>query len=185
MITNSNFLYFFQIIDEEDRDKEDVKSIEANRSGSEELPCKRNGQRFIKLNCPHCVHRSVTFKEYSLHLYSGRHNAAMRRVAARRKAELARMRVVQRQEQKRIEAKDESRGTLPSRTLFCPVCKLNYRSLKAMHQLSESHRQIKRFLAPFCRICRIPFRSPMLYETHICSLDHIKVNKIDEKKKKK
>lgn len=99
----------------------------------------------------------------------------MRRIASRHKATLTRMRVLQRQEQRRVEARDALRGTLPSRTMFCPICKLNYRSLKAIHQLSESHRQMKRFLTPFCRVCRIQFRSPMLFETHMCSLDHIKV----------
>ncbi|XP_043278712.1 DBIRD complex subunit ZNF326-like isoform X2 [Venturia canescens] len=161
--------------EEDDDEAEDGENSKGERAaGSGELPSRRDGKRFIKLNCPHCSHRSVTFKEYSLHLYSGRHNSAMRRIAARHKATLARMRVVQRQEQRRVEVRDASRGTLPSITMFCPICKLNYRSLKAMHHLSESHRQMKRFLTPFCRVCRIQFRSPMLFESHVCSLDHIK-----------
>ncbi|XP_017893046.1 uncharacterized protein LOC108632776 isoform X3 [Ceratina calcarata] len=159
--------------DDEDRDEND-KTDHGRTTGSEELPSRRDGRKFIKLTCPHCAHRSVTFKEYSLHLYSGRHSAAMRRIASRHKATLTRMRVLQRQEQRRVEARDAARGTLPSRTMFCPICKLNYRSLKAVHQLSDSHRQMKRFLTPFCRTCRIQFRSPMLFETHMCSLDHIK-----------
>ncbi|CAK9810133.1 hypothetical protein ANTQUA_LOCUS6313 [Anthophora quadrimaculata] len=159
--------------DDEERDEND-KTDHGRTTGSEELPSRRDGRKFIKLTCPHCAHRSVTFKEYSLHLYSGHHSAAMRRIASRHKATLTRMRVLQRQEQRRVEARDAARGTLPSRTMFCPICKLNYRSLKAVHQLSDSHRQMKRFLAPFCRTCRIPFRSPMLFETHMCSLDHIK-----------
>ncbi|XP_053995359.1 G patch domain-containing protein 8-like isoform X2 [Hylaeus anthracinus] len=159
--------------DDEERDDND-KTDHGRATGSEELPSRRDGRKFIKLTCPHCAHRSVTFKEYSLHLYSGRHSAAMRRIALRHKATLTRMRVLQRQEQRRVEARDAARGTLPSRTMFCPICKLNYRSLKAVHQLSDSHRQMKRFLTPFCRVCRIQFRSPMLFETHMCSLDHIK-----------
>ncbi|XP_076179321.1 uncharacterized protein LOC143152748 isoform X4 [Ptiloglossa arizonensis] len=159
--------------DDEERDDND-KTDHGRTTGSEELPSRRDGRKFIKLTCPHCAHRSVTFKEYSLHLYSGRHSAAMRRIASRHKATLTRMRVLQRQEQRRVEARDAARGTLPSRTMFCPICKLNYRSLKAVHQLSDSHRQMKRFLTPFCRVCRIQFRSPMLFETHMCSLDHIK-----------
>lgn len=160
--------------DDEERDEND-KTERDRAMGSEELPSRRDGRKFIKLKCPHCAHHSVTFKEYSLHLFSGRHSAAMRRIASRHKATLTRMRVLQRQEQRRVEARDAARGTLPSRTMFCAICKLNYRSLKAAHQLSESHRQMKRFLTPFCRVCRIQFRSPMLFETHMCSLDHIKV----------
>ncbi|XP_043471180.1 DBIRD complex subunit ZNF326 isoform X3 [Leptopilina heterotoma] len=168
--------------EEEVEGKEEDAKEENARSGSDELPSRRDGRRFIKLNCAHCQHRSVTFKEYTLHLYSGKHNSAMRRVAAKHKAMLARMRIIQRQDQRRLEARDEARGTLPSRTIFCPVCKLNYRSLKAVHNLSDSHRQIKRFLTPFCRVCRIQFKSPMTYETHVCSLDHIRKNLQDEKK---
>lgn len=171
--------------EEEVEGKEGDEKGENTRSGSDELPSRRDGRRFIKLSCSHCLHRSVTFKEYSLHLYSGKHNSAMRRVAAKHKAMLARMRVVQRQEQRRVEARDAARGSLPTRTIFCPVCKLNYRSLKAVHNLSDSHRQIKRFLTPFCRVCRIQFRSPMLYETHICSLDHIKKKSLQDEKKGK
>ncbi|XP_012224116.1 DNA ligase 1 isoform X2 [Linepithema humile] len=159
--------------DDEERD-ENEKAERERTAGSEELPSRRDGRKFIKLKCPHCAHHSVTFKEYSLHLFSGRHSAAMKRIAARHKATLTRMRVVQRQEQRRIEARDAARGTLPSRTMFCAICKLNYRSLKSAHQLSESHRQMKRFLTPFCRVCRIQFRSPMFFETHMCSLEHIK-----------
>lgn len=160
--------------DDEERDDENDKTDHGRTTGSEELPSRRDGRKFIKLTCPHCAHRSVTFKEYSLHLYSGRHSAAMRRIASRHKATLTRMRVLQRQEQRRVEARDAARGTLPSRTMFCPICKLNYRSLKAVHQLSDYHRQMKRFLTPFCRTCRMQFRSPMLFETHMCSLEHIK-----------
>lgn len=161
--------------DDGDEEQDENEKTERDRTGSEELPSRRDGKKYIKLKCPHCAHHSVTFKEYSLHLYSGRHSAAMKRIAARHKATLTRMRVVQRQEQRRIEARDAARGTLPSRTMFCAICKLNYRSLKANHQLSESHRQMKRFLTPFCRVCRIQFRSPMFFETHMCSLEHIKV----------
>lgn len=160
---------------DDDERGEDEKAERDRNADSEELPSRRDGRKFIKLRCPHCAHHSVTFKEYSLHLFSGRHSAAMKRIASRHKATITRMRVVQRQEQRRIEARDAARGTLPSRTMFCAICKLNYRSLKAAHQLSESHRQMKRFLTPFCRVCRIQFRSPMFFETHMCSLEHIKV----------
>ncbi|XP_011645932.1 uncharacterized protein LOC105432700 isoform X2 [Pogonomyrmex barbatus] len=159
--------------DDEERG-EDEKAERDRTANSEDLPSRRDGRKFIKLKCPHCAHHSVTFKEYSLHLFTGRHSAAMKRIAARHKVTLTRMRVVQRQEQRRIEARDAARGTLPSRTMFCAICKLNYRSLKAAHQLSESHRQMKRFLTPFCRVCRVQFRSPMFFETHMCSLEHIK-----------
>ncbi|XP_063982547.1 eukaryotic translation initiation factor 5B-like isoform X2 [Diachasmimorpha longicaudata] len=177
-----------QEVDENDDEKEDEVEIKEENPEDEVLDENRQekgeevesavlrtrGKRFAKLQCPHCSIRCATFKEYSLHLHSERHNIAMRRIAARHKANIARMRVVQRQEQRRVEEKDEERGTLPSRTMFCQICKLNYRSLKAVHHLSESHRQMKKFLIPFCRMCRIQFRSPMLYETHVASLDHIK-----------
>ncbi|XP_057339136.1 uncharacterized protein LOC130676698 isoform X3 [Microplitis mediator] len=170
-------------VNEVDEEKEVKIKEEAGDPDDTPNSRREGGRRFIKLTCPHCSHRSVTFKDYSLHLYSGRHNTAMRRIAARHKASLARMRVLQRQEQRRHEAREAARGTLPSRTMFCQICKLNYRSLKAVHHSSDSHRQIKRFLTPFCRVCRMQFRSPMLFETHACSLDHIKRKSlVDEKK---
>lgn len=112
--------------DGDDEEREENEKAERNRTAdSEELPSRRDGRKFIKLKCPHCAHQSVTFKEYSLHLFSGRHSAAMKRIAARHKVTLTRMRVIQRQEQRRIEARDAARGTLPSRTMFCSICKLN------------------------------------------------------------
>jgi hypothetical protein len=35
--------------------------------------------------------------------------------------------------------------------------------------------KMKEFLLPFCKICRTSFKSPMLYEAHICDLNHIRV----------
>lgn len=160
---------------EEEREGETNDVEKDERKEPDEISSgRRDNKRFIKLQCPHCSHRSSRFKEYSLHLFSGRHKTAMKRVAARYKSTLARMRVLQRQEQGKLEAREASHGNLPSRTMFCQICKLNYRSLKAQHHRSDAHRRMKRLLAPFCRTCRIQFRSYMPYETHITSLDHIK-----------
>lgn len=105
-------------------------------------------------------------------MYNRNHKSSLRRVALRQKAQLARMRLAQRNAQREIEetAKDSD---LDSQ--FCLLCRLNYRSEKAEHQASEAHRSMKKFLMPYCSVCRIAFKSPMEYETHRCSLDHIKV----------
>lgn len=130
---------------------------------------------FIKLTCTHCHKKCVTFNEYSMHLSSNQHVSAMRRIAIKQKAQLARMRLNQRNAQRDIEKSDEN---LAPRTNFCPLCKLNYRQLRSKHRMSDAHRNMKKFLMPYCRICRLTFKSPMLYENHMCSLSHIKVKYI-------
>lgn len=97
---------------------------------------------------------------------------ALRRLAVRQKAQLAHMRLAQRNTQREIE--EQSKDDEMSH--FCLLCHLNYRSSKVDHQLSEAHRNMKKFLMPYCSICRIAFKSPMAYETHRSSLDHIKVS---------
>lgn len=94
-------------------------------------------------------------------------------VARRHKAQLLRMRLAQRGAQRELEAAHGAE--LTARTTFCPVCRLNHRTTRHAHNLTDTHRTMKRFLMPYCRICRLSFRSPMIYEHHICSLDHIKV----------
>lgn len=156
----------------DDSDKEEKKSA----SDEEDRPRSRfTGRPFIRLTCTHCGMKCVTFKEYSTHLFNNRHIQAMRKIAIKQKSALARMRLAQRNAQRELEKNDDS---LASRTNFCPLCKLNYRQLKSKHQLSEAHRNMKKFLMPYCRICHITFKSPMLYENHMCSLEHIKVEYI-------
>lgn len=101
------------------------------------------------------------------------HKAEIRRVGLRQKAQLARMRLAQRNAQREIEESSKDTNNLDS--LFCYICRLNYRSPKAEHQASEAHKNMKQFLMPYCKICRISFKSALLYENHRCSLEHIKV----------
>lgn len=146
-------------------EKEDKKSD----SGSDEKSRKRP---YIKLICPHCLTKSPTFARYSMHLQSGKHMAAMRRIAIKQKAILSRMRVIQRNAQRELEKTTED---LAPRTNFCPLCKLNYKQPKATHQASDAHKNMKKFLMPYCKVCKITFKSPMLYESHCCLIDHLKV----------
>ncbi|KAF5303342.1 hypothetical protein FQR65_LT08255 [Abscondita terminalis] len=143
------------------------KEIEKEDSDTE----KPHRKEFIKLVCPHCNVKCLTFSKYSVHLHNNRHVTAMRHVAMKQKSVLARMRLSQRNAQRELE---KSTDDLAPRTNFCPLCKLNYKQPKATHQASDSHKNMKKFLMPYCRVCRITFKSPMLYETHICSIEHIK-----------
>ncbi|KAM3967786.1 uncharacterized protein ACR2FA_011323 [Aphomia sociella] len=127
---------------------------------------------YVHLACVHCKEKCATFAGYAKHLLSSRHRAAMSGVARRHKAQLLRMRVAQRGAQRELEATADAE--LATRTTFCLVCRLNHRTTRQAHNLTDTHRAMKRFLMPFCRICRITFRSPMIYEHHICSLDHLK-----------
>ncbi|KAI4471269.1 zinc-finger of c2h2 type [Holotrichia oblita] len=156
-------------------EREDKKS----ESGSDEKSRKRP---FIKLMCPHCLTKCPTFARYSMHLQSGKHMAAMRRIAIKQKAILSRMRVIQRNAQRELEKTTED---LAPRTNFCPLCKLNYKQPKATHQASEAHKNMKKFLMPYCKVCKITFKSPMLYESHCCMIDHLKRKAIVDDKSDK
>lgn len=152
--------------------KEVVTSDKEDKGNESDRDDKSRRKEFIKLVCPHCNTKCVTFSKYSLHLHSSRHMTAMRHVAMKQKSVLARMRLSQRNAQRELE---KTTDDLAPRTNFCPLCKLNYKQPKATHQASDSHKSMKKFLMPYCRVCRITFKSPMLYETHICSIEHIKV----------
>ncbi|KPI94841.1 hypothetical protein RR46_11845 [Papilio xuthus] len=127
---------------------------------------------YVLLSCVHCKEKCATFVGYTRHLLSNKHRAAMSAVARRHKAQLLRMRVAQRGAQRELEA--SAGAELAARTTFCMVCRLNHRTTSHAHSLTDTHRAMRRFLMPFCRICRIKFRSPMIYEHHICSLEHLK-----------
>ncbi|XP_067008566.2 zinc finger protein on ecdysone puffs isoform X2 [Anabrus simplex] len=154
-----------------------IKQDSDARAVSEEgRPVRRTftGKPFIKLSCPHCLKQCVTFQEYTMHLFTSRHIGAMRKQSLKHKQTLASMRLTQRQKQRVVEESEEARGTLSARTKFCHICKLNYRQLKSKHVASEYHREMMKFLMPICYVCELEFKSPMLYENHLCSLDHIK-----------
>lgn len=158
--------------EEEDEDTKD-KDDKDDDSKTKSPKARKIKSNFIKLTCVHCRAKCLTFKEYSNHLYSRSHRVAMRRLSLRQKAQLAQMRMKQRNAQRDIEesSKDELEDCKPQ---FCLLCRLNYRQPKAKHQLSEAHRNMKKFLMPYCSTCHIAFKSPMMYEAHRCSLDHIK-----------
>ncbi|CAG9117680.1 hypothetical protein JYU34_003510 [Plutella xylostella] len=149
----------------EDTDKEGADAA------SDEPPAPRR-RPYVHLVCCHCKDKYATFANYMKHLVSAKHRAAMSGVARRHKAQLLRMRVAQRAAQRDLEA--STSAELAPRTTFCLVCRLNHRTTRHAHTLTDTHRAMKRFLMPFCRVCRLTFRSPMIYEHHICSLEHLK-----------
>ncbi|CAH1171279.1 unnamed protein product [Phaedon cochleariae] len=166
---------------EEDKNEEEKgegdsssKKAEADKAESveEEEERRRRKRTFIKLVCPHCSVKVITFRKYEMHLMSRNHVIAMRKVAIKQKGILAQMRQAQRNAQNEMEKNGDS--LITKMTNFCPLCKLNYKTKKAVHQLSESHKNMKKFLMPFCKVCNITFKSPMIYENHCCSIDHIK-----------
>uniref|UniRef100_A0A069DXG9 Putative apoptosis antagonizing transcription factor/protein transport protein n=1 Tax=Panstrongylus megistus TaxID=65343 RepID=A0A069DXG9_9HEMI len=145
------------------------------KEGSEKKPTLTNflGQPYIKLKCPHCHFACVTFKEYSRHLGSTKHLAAMSTLSAKLRKTFATMRLEQRKMQKVLDEEAKSLN-MRLRTVFCNVCKLNYRTLKSQHQNSASHKKMREFQAPYCRVCRVGYKSSWAYEVHLCELQHIK-----------
>ncbi|KAG5886247.1 hypothetical protein JTB14_008914 [Gonioctena quinquepunctata] len=149
------------------KEKDAVDKDAKSESGDEKMP----KRLFIKLVCPQCNVKAITFRKYEIHLMSKTHLFAMRKVALKQKAILSQMRQAQRNTQNELEKSSEE---LTTKTQFCPLCKLNYKQKKAVHQLSEAHKNMKKFLMPFCKACNITFKSPMIYENHLCSIDHMK-----------
>ncbi|XP_073976126.1 uncharacterized protein isoform X2 [Rhodnius prolixus] len=131
------------------------------------------GQPYIKLKCPHCHFACVTFKEYSRHLGSTKHLTAMSTLSIKLRKTFATMRLEQRKMQKVLDEEAKSLN-MRLRTVFCNVCKLNYRTLKSQHQNSASHKKMREFQAPYCRVCRVGYKSSWAYEVHLCELQHIK-----------
>uniref|UniRef100_A0A182NIG9 U1-type domain-containing protein n=1 Tax=Anopheles dirus TaxID=7168 RepID=A0A182NIG9_9DIPT len=172
--------------------KEDAKDAADDRKASDEgsdkkrsstkITTKYRSSNFIKLTCVHCKLKCVTFKEYQHHLYSRNHKLKMRSLAIMCRERLLEMRAAQRNAQKDVDEKSEDGGAdgddgklVGPRAGFCMLCRLNYRQQRTVHQQSEGHRQMKKFLMPFCKVCNISFKSPMAYETHRASLDHLKI----------
>jgi len=137
-------------------------------------------QYFIRLQCPHCHQRSVTFREYIAHLSSQRHAESLRKLSLQHRMSLAKLRTRQRKEQLQIEAQS-SRPAHSSRMNFCAICKLYHSESRPNHETTELHKIIKNFLMPYCPICRVNFKSRMLYEKHVATLTHIK-NKVNMEK---
>ncbi|KAK6629110.1 hypothetical protein RUM43_002927 [Polyplax serrata] len=135
---------------------------------------------FMKLQCPQCSMKCVTFKQYSLHLYHPTHAKAMKQKSQQLKQSLAAMRIAQRARQKKMDEEDLT--SMSTKFTFCFICKLSYSQDKSVHQTSDAHKKLKNFLQPYCTVCRISFKSPMSYERHLCSLDHMKKkNILDER----
>jgi hypothetical protein len=93
---------------------------------------------------------------------------------AAKKKTLANMRFIQRRVLKLEEV--EKNFKPEKRPLFCVTCRLNYRLTKKEHDESQSHKDIKKFLMPYCNICKLAFTSPITYEVHISSLQHLRVS---------
>lgn len=78
------------------------------------------------------------FQEYTNHLFTNKHITTMTKLTLRLRQTLAKMRVDQRNDQRLLD--EESKQQKANiRTLYCSICKLNYRSLKADHITSEQH----------------------------------------------
>lgn len=96
------------------------------------------GRPFMKLQCPACDVKAITFKEYVAHLHLSVHVRAMKTKSDELKTTLAAMRIAQRDKQKT--ADEEDLTSMNTRTYFCAICKLNYSQERATHQSSDLHK---------------------------------------------
>lgn len=128
---------------------------------------------FFELCCPQCNVREPTFRRYEVHLQGRTHQLAMRRVAVKQRSIIAMMRMSQRNAQNELEKSGEG---ITEHTVFCPLCKLNYKQERAVHQATAAHKNMKKLLMPSCKVCKKNFKSGMVYEHHLCSIDHLRVS---------
>ncbi|XP_076046421.1 uncharacterized protein LOC143028356 isoform X2 [Oratosquilla oratoria] len=143
------------------------------------------GFLYVELRCPHCPgQHSITFKEYKYHLGSGDHKNQLSRLAHKHSLVLRKIRVQQRQEQKDIEAKwkeEKPEEFQNAVTRFCNTCKLAFKYLGYTneginrHNRSKLHRMQRHYLHPRCGTCRITFPTRMVYEHHMCSINHLRM----------
>ncbi|XP_044766680.1 fibronectin-binding protein PlpA isoform X2 [Coccinella septempunctata] len=157
---------------EENDDESEKKSVKKEETEEKDHAEHKKKRSLIKLVCPHCLLRYITFRKYEIHLASKNHMYMMRRVVMKQKSILMQMRQAQRIAQNELEK--SSGEDLTTRTNFCPVCQLNYKQKKSVHQASEAHKNMKKFVMPFCKICSITFKNRMGYESHCCSIEHLK-----------
>ncbi|XP_052871975.1 uncharacterized protein LOC128277542 [Anopheles cruzii] len=160
-------------------DRKSVVDDDGEKRPSTKITTKYRSSSFIKLTCTHCNMKCVTFKEYQAHLYGRQHKLKMRQLSQKCRERLLEMRAAQRNAQKDVDEKSEDGADgedgKSQRAAFCMLCRLNYRQPRATHQQSEGHKEMKKFLMPYCSVCKIGFKSPMAYEMHRASLDHLKI----------
>ncbi|XP_071444813.1 trichohyalin isoform X2 [Hetaerina americana] len=140
-------------------------------------------KHFIRLHCPHCNVRCITYKEYGVHLFSSKHASTMRKLSLKHQSSLQRMRTQQRKNLLEEEEYEEEKGDVPIHPYsYCPICHLKYRASREKHQSTNLHRMLRKFLMPYCRICNMNFQSPMQYENHLCSVVHMqRKSKVDQR----
>ncbi|KAG8229630.1 hypothetical protein J437_LFUL002355, partial [Ladona fulva] len=144
-----------------------IKHDSDSRAVNEDELAELLPKNFIRLHCPHCNVRCITFRSRKEHANT------MRRLALKHKLYLERMRTQQRINQRKEEERDEELGVLPMLTTYCQYCQVRYRISRKKHQESNLHRMLMKFLMPFCRVCNVNFQTPMQYENHMCSVLHM------------
>lgn len=144
------------------------------------------GRLFVELRCPHCPNqKSITFKEYKMHLTSEYHRSRLHRLARKHTVVLRKIRAQQRQEQRDNENKWKEENPEEFKTAvsrFCNACKLAFKCLSnsasegiSQHNRSKLHRMQRHYLHPRCGLCRITFPTRMEYERHVASINHLRV----------
>ena len=100
---------------------------------------------------------------------------------------LASLQSKQRSLQKRIEHQLHKEGKLYDsngdrvQLLYCKPCNLRYHeNPDEPHDESEMHQKIHEFRSKKCIVCDIQFASPMLYEHHLASVNHLLGKKVDK-----
>ncbi|XP_065216107.1 zinc finger protein on ecdysone puffs-like [Planococcus citri] len=158
--------------------KKEAASESESPKKTERKPINTFHKDHIALKCLHCKIECSTFKRYAMHLNSYRHKTSMDSVLYDSKQKLRKMRAEQRNQQRVIDEKNDDFA----KTSYCRLCKLNYKQTKQEHFTSDHHINLNEFLNPRCSVCHLSFETPILYEHHKCTLNHIKRKAFLERK---
>ncbi|XP_043231724.1 glutamic acid-rich protein-like [Amphibalanus amphitrite] len=135
--------------------------------------------------CPHCHARCATFADFRKHQLGREHMAAMRRLLMKVRAELGKMRLAQREEQKKLEAAEIEKDPEfeNQQTQFCTLCRLQYREIEGViHSETEWHRKQHTYSNPSCKTCNMNFPARIAYEKHLGTFTHIQKTNQSERR---
>lgn len=84
----------------------------------------------------------LLLQDYTRHLYSEAHRLTLQRVSLKLKHQLLKMRTAQRAAQRETDQGEDEN----TRSAFCLLCRLNHRQAKDVHNESEGHKNMIKFL---------------------------------------
>ncbi|ODM91945.1 hypothetical protein Ocin01_14741 [Orchesella cincta] len=153
----------------EDKHKADEgKSIE---KVSEDHDKPATTRALLKLHCPYCDVRCISFREFTFHLRSSTHTRTMSGAVSEMKRKLTKVRLEMKEDQRK---REKAEKVLLDTSSYCRVCELSFRTDPKEHEANEIHNKIKALIYRRCDVCDIDFRIWKVHIYHMAALEHAK-----------